>query len=301
MLNGMLIINKPRGITSHDVVAEVRRILHTRRVGHTGTLDPEATGVLPVCVGPATKIAQFFLSSDKEYAATMTLGVRTDTQDAAGKIIYTVEKLDFGEKEVKSAFSHFVGEIEQIPPMVSAVRHKGKKLYELARQGKEVEREPRRVKILELEILSCEIPQVSFRVSCSKGTYIRTLTSDIGDKLGCGAHQSKLTRLRSGPFRLSDAITLKELREMPHPESRIIPVKKALSHLPAIEVRDWFGKFVSKNAPVSSADIAESPRLHSGEFVRINNSRGDLLAIGEVQTVAEEKAATVKVLRPLVK
>ena len=298
-LSGVLIINKPCGITSHDVVAEIRRILHTRRVGHTGTLDPEATGVLPVCVGPATKIAQFFLSSDKEYAATMTLGVRTDTQDAVGKVISTVEKLDFGEKEVESAFSHFVGEIEQIPPMVSAVRHKGKKLYELARQGKEVEREPRRVRILELEIVSCELPQVSFRVSCSKGTYIRTLTSDIGDRLGCGAHQSELTRLRSGPFRLSDAITLKELKEMPHPESRIIPIKKALSHLPAIEVRDWFGKFIRKNASVSSADIVESPRVHSGELVRINNSRGDLLAVGEVQTIAGEKATTVKVLRPL--
>ena len=298
-LNGVLIINKPRGITSHDVVAEIRRILHTRRVGHTGTLDPEATGVLPICVGAATKIAQFLLSSDKEYAATMTLGVRTDTQDAAGKVISTVEKLDFGEKEVESAFSHFVGEIEQIPPMVSAVRYKGKKLYELARQGKEVEREPRRVKILELEIVSCELPQVSFRVACSKGTYIRTLTSDIGDRLGCGAHQAELTRLRSGPFRLSDAITLKELREMPHPELRIIPIKKALSHLPAIEVRDWFGKFVSKNALVSSADIVESPRLHSGELARILNSRGELLGVGEVQTVVDEKAATVKVLRPL--
>lgn len=235
-MNGVLIIDKPRGITSHDVVDEIRRLFHIRKVGHTGTLDPDATGVLPVCVGKATKIAQFLLSSDKEYEAVMILGIRTDTQDSTGKVISRVEKLNFGEKEVRDTFSNFTGELEQIPPMVSAVRYKGKKLYELARQGIEIERAPRKIRIFELNIMDCEIPRIRFKVVCSKGTYIRTLCLDIGDMLGCGAHQAELIRLRSGPFKLSDAITLKELKEMSNPEKKLIPPEQALSHLQKVGV-----------------------------------------------------------------
>ncbi len=293
-LNGILIIKKERGMTSHDVVAEVRKILHTRKVGHTGTLDPDATGVLPVCVGRATKLSQFFLSSDKEYEATLVLGIRTDTQDSTGNIVSEVKELNFGEKEVQEVFSKLTGEIQQIPPMVSAVRYKGRRLYELARKGEEVEREPRKVQIFNLEILSCQIPRIRFRVVCSKGTYIRTLCADIGDMLGCGAHQAELTRLRSGLFRLGDSVTLKELRELPNPGERIIPPDAALSHLPSVEVRDWFGEVMKKNTLLSGVGVAGLPeRLKTGEFVRISNSRGELLAIGVVEAGAGVKVAWI--------
>ncbi len=294
-LSGVLIINKMSGMTSHDVVAEVRRLLHKRKAGHTGTLDPEATGVLPICVGAATKIARFLLSSEKEYMATMVLGVRTDTQDSAGKIVSSVKKIDVGEQRIREAFSRFTGEIEQIPPMVSAVRYKGRKLYELARQGKEVERVPRKVKIFELEILSCMIPRITFRVVCSKGTYIRMLTSDIGDILGCGAHQAGLVRLRSGPFKLSDAVTLKELKRMPHPEERIVPVEGALSHLPLVKVRDWFGDLLRKNATITEADTVDFSQAGHGEVVRIGNCRGELVAVGVVEKVTGSGDVAVRV------
>ena len=299
-LSGVLIINKMGGMTSHDVVAEVRRLLHKRKAGHTGTLDPEATGILQVCVGAAAKIAMFLMASEKEYMATMVLGVRTDTQDSAGKIVSSVKKIDVGEQKIREAFSRFTGEIEQIPPMVSAVRYKGRKLYELARQGKEVERVPRKVKIFELEILDCVIPKITFRVVCSKGTYIRTLTSDIGDILGCGAHQAGLVRLRSGPFRLSDAVTLKELKRMPHPEERIVPVEGALSHLPPVKVRDWFGDLLRKNAMITEADTVDSSPAGHGEVVRIGNCRGELIAVGVVEKKSTDSGdVAVRVLHLL--
>ena len=293
-MNGMLIINKERGMTSHDVVAEARKILHTKKVGHTGTLDPDATGVLPLCVGRATKLSQFFLSSDKEYEATLVLGVRTDTQDSTGKIVSEVGELDFGEKEVLEVLSKFTGEMEQIPPMVSAVRHRGKRLYELARKGKEVERTPRKVRIFKLEIMSCRFPRIRFRVVCSKGTYIRTLCADMGDMLGCGAHQAELTRIRSCPFKLSDSVTLKELRELGNPEERIIPPDAALSHLPCVKVKDWFGQVMKKNALISDVDVAGSPEgLETEKFVRIDNSRGELLGIGAVEANAGMRVAWI--------
>ena len=300
-INGVLIINKGKGMTSHDVVAEVRKILHMRKVGHTGTLDPDATGVLPLCAGRATRLAQFFLSSDKEYEAVLVFGVRTDTQDGTGNIVSEEKNLNFGEKEVREVFSKLTGEIEQIPPMVSAIRHKGKRLYELARKGKEVERASRKVRIFELEIISCEIPRVRFRVVCSKGTYIRTLCADIGDMLTCGAHQAELTRIRSGPFKLSDSVTLEELRRLSNPEERIIPPETALLHLPSVEARGWLRELVKKNMVlrpgIESAEIPEN--LKTGEFVRINNQGGGLLAIGVVEEISGDKPAAVKVLHLL--
>lgn len=296
-IEGILIVNKPHGITSHDVVKEIRKIFHTKKVGHTGTLDPEATGVLPICIGKATKFAQFLLASDKEYKATMTLGIETDTQDLTGKVISRKKVTDMDTERIKKTFSTFRGEIEQIPPMVSAVRHKGKKLYELARQGKQVERTPRKVRILDIEILDFKLPRITFRIVCSKGTYVRTLTSDIGEKLGCGAHQAQLTRLRSGPFKLSDAVTIDELKKTPNPQASIIPIEKALSYLPPVEVKDWFKKFVKKNALIPKTDIVRTVKATKSDLVRITNSRRGLLGIGEVQTTADGEAAVVKVLR----
>lgn len=293
-MNGVIIINKECGMTSHDVVAEVRKILRMRTVGHTGTLDPDATGVLPVCVGRATKLSQFFLSSDKEYEATLVFGVRTDTQDSTGNVVSEVREMNFVKKEVEEAFSKLTGEIEQVPPMVSAVRHKGRRLYELARKGEEVERAPRKIQIFKLEIINCQLPRVRFRVVCSKGTYIRTLCADTGDMLGCGAHQAELTRVRSGPFRLSDSVTLKELRELDNPEEKIIPPDAALSHLPSVKVKDWFGEIMKKNTLISSVSIAGLPEsLKAGEPVRINNSREELLGVGLMEANAGIRVAWI--------
>ena len=296
-LDGLIIIDKSQGMTSHDVVSEVRRILHTRKVGHTGTLDPDATGVLPICVGRATKIAQFLLATDKEYEAMLILGVRTDTQDSTGNVLSKVDTLDFGEDEVKAVFSQFVGEIQQIPPMVSAVRYKGVRLYELARKGKEVERTPRKIHIFKLEITKIQLPQVEFKVTCSKGTYIRKLCADIGDTLGCGAYQARLKRTKSGPFNLRDAITLKELADSPNPKEKLIPIDIALSHFPSVNARRWLVELLKKNAVISDVNNIPS-NIRIGEFVRINGPDEKLLAIGKVETISGT-GIQIKVLKLL--
>ncbi|MCK4261640.1 tRNA pseudouridine(55) synthase TruB [bacterium] len=218
MMDGILNINKPRGITSHDVILQVRRIFRMKKVGHTGTLDPEATGVLITCLGKATKAVRFLTNHDKEYEGVMVLGVSTDTQDSSGRILREVDKLHVSEAEIMEAANRFQGEIEQIPPMVSAVHHQGRRLYQLARQGKVVERTPRKVKI-SFKILKVELPRVRFSIVCSKGTYVRTICADMGEALGCGAHQAELTRIRSGPFHIKHSVSLEQLREAPHPEN----------------------------------------------------------------------------------
>ncbi len=205
-------------MTSHDVVLRVRKIFRMKKVGHTGTLDPDATGVLVICLGKATKAVRFLTNHDKEYEGTMILGVSTDTQDSSGRILREVGELPVSEAEIREAAKHFQGEIEQIPPMVSAVHHQGKRLYQLARQGKVVKRTPRQVKISSFKILKVELPKVKFSIVCSKGTYVRTICADMGEALGCGAHQAELTRKRSGPFHIKDSASLEQLREAPRPE-----------------------------------------------------------------------------------
>ena len=224
-MDGILNINKPKGMTSHDVVIWVRKIFRFKKVGHAGTLDPDATGVLVICLGKVTKAVKFLISDDKEYEAVMVLGISTNTQDASGQVLKRVEELKVSETDVREIMEGFQGELEQIPPMVSAVHYRGKRLYQLARQGKVVERAPRPVKIFSLNILKIELPRVKFNVVCSKGTYIRTLCYDIGEALGCGAHQAELTRIRSGSFHIRNSLTLKELRKAAHPESFLLPWK----------------------------------------------------------------------------
>ncbi len=211
---GIMLVNKPKGITSHDVVDVARKRLGLRKIGHAGTLDPMATGLLVLLIGRATKLSNRFVEFDKEYEATMTLGKKTDTGDAEGKVIAEFQiGDDITEEKIKGVFSRFVGEIEQVPPMVSALRHRGKRLYELARKGIVVERPPRRVKVYKLDITRIALPQVDFIVACSKGTYIRKLCEDIGDSLGCGAYQSRLHRTRIGPFRVEEAVPVEEINE----------------------------------------------------------------------------------------
>lgn len=212
MVDGIINVYKEAGFTSHDVVAKLRGILKQKKIGHTGTLDPEATGVLPVCLGKGTRLCDMLTEKEKTYQVDMLLGVVTDTQDTTGTVTEE-HPVCCSEADVHEAAEAFRGPQMQIPPMYSALKVNGKKLYELARDGIEVERKPRPVHFYEIEVLSIELPHVKMRVTCSKGTYIRTLCHDIGQKLGCGASMEKLVRSRVGRFKLEDSLTLEQIRE----------------------------------------------------------------------------------------
>jgi len=213
-MDGILVVDKPQGPTSHDIVDLIRKRFGLKKVGHAGTLDPMATGVLVVLIGKYTKSSDLFLRDDKEYDATLFLGAVSDTGDAWGRVEKIAGTENIGAKNIEEAFNKFTGEIEQVPPSYSAVKFKGKKLYELARKGINVKVEPRKVLIKELKITGINMPEVSFIVTCSKGTYIRQLSSDIGSLLGCGAYLSRLRRTRSGKFTLDGAVTVEELKKI---------------------------------------------------------------------------------------
>jgi tRNA pseudouridine55 synthase len=210
MPDGILNLDKPRGPTSHDVVDRVRELTGIRRVGHAGTLDPLATGVLLVCIGKATRVSEYLMAGSKVYRARVRLGVATDTYDAEGQVVASasVDPIKVGRAQVEAALTRFRGVIEQVPPMYSALKHEGKPLHRLARRGVEVERKPRRVEISRLELTEWEPPECTLEVTCSSGTYVRALAHDLGQALGCGAHLTGLVRLASGGFRLEDAVTL---------------------------------------------------------------------------------------------
>ncbi len=212
-MNGILIVDKPSGMTSHDVVHDIRRKFRMRRVGHAGTLDPLATGILILLLGQATKLSNRFIGFDKAYAATMKLGTVTDTADIEGKIIEEKPYAHITQREVEDVMRAFEGEQEQLPPMYSAVRHKGKKLYELARQGIEVERQARKINVSCLKLESFSLPEVSFYMECSKGTYVRQLAADIGSRLGCGACITQIRRVKTGPFVIEQAANLSDVNE----------------------------------------------------------------------------------------
>ncbi|CAN5450499.1 tRNA pseudouridine(55) synthase TruB [soil metagenome] len=286
-MNGILIIDKPAGITSHDVVSRVRRILHTKRVGHTGTLDPFATGVMVILVGQATRLAQFLDKDEKEYEALIQFGFETDTGDRTGnqKSAAIIQQTTSFE-DVRSALDHFRGEIEQTPPMYSAKKIDGKKLYELARKGETVDRKAVRVNISKLEIVSepsavavgltDPIDTVAIRVACSAGTYIRTLAEDIGRKIGIGAHLTELRRIRAGKFNIGQSITLDNLSELDDPASVLVPMTDAVSHL---------SKLVLNEERISKTRNGLSTRIYDaiysdGEAVSMNDEAGNVVAIG---------------------
>lgn len=212
-MEGIVVINKEPGMTSHDVVAMVRKRFQMKRVGHAGTLDPLATGVLIILVGKATKLSEKFMGFDKAYRSTMLLGTATDSADIQGKILKELPYDQVTGQQVKDALVKYEGDIDQLPPMVSAVRHQGKKLYELARQGIIVERKPRRIRIHKLEVEQFDLPRVQFYMECSKGTYVRQVADDVGKDLGCGACICQLERTQVGPFTLDQAVKIKELNE----------------------------------------------------------------------------------------
>jgi len=227
---GILLLHKPVGITSHDVVARLRRVLGLRRIGHAGTLDPLASGLLIMLVGRATRASQYFSSRDKVYEGAFRLGVTTDTQDADGQVLETREVPDLSEEELQAAMAALTGDQYQLPPMYSAKKVHGKPLYRMARQGLEVEREPRFIHVRGFELLARNLPEVSFRLECSKGTYVRTLAHDVGQRLGCGAHLARLCRTRSGDFDLSAALPLEAVEHMSLSEvgRHLIPLREAV-------------------------------------------------------------------------
>ncbi|HGJ67315.1 TPA: tRNA pseudouridine(55) synthase TruB [bacterium] len=242
-MDGILVINKPAGMTSHDVVAKLRWILKEKRIGHTGTLDPDATGVLVVCIGKATRIIKFLDDSEKIYEGTITFGIKTDSMDASGQIIEISDSSELNSNEIDRVFRSFVGEISQIPPMVSAVKVGGERLYKLARQGKTIDREARKINIFEFKLTKFYkeyfddkiFSKADFLVKCSRGTYIRALASDVGEKLGCGAHLSKLVRTKSGVFSLKDSIELDDIKKDPNiAYSVLIDIGVALAFMPTI-------------------------------------------------------------------
>jgi tRNA pseudouridine55 synthase len=239
VVNGFLIIDKPVGLSSHDVVNRVRRILGTKKVGHTGTLDPFATGVLPVAVGEGTKAIQFLDEGQKEYLATIRLGVTTDTLDVTGTVLHECDATSIAQLSLLQSMSVLTGEISQLPPMYSAVKQGGQPLYKLARKGLEVERQPRRVLIHQFELLLFEPPVAEVRVLCSRGTYVRSLADDLGRLLGCGACLTTLRRSQSGPFRLDTACSLEQLAdavEQGRLAECLVTVEQALMHLQLCEV-----------------------------------------------------------------
>ncbi len=213
MREGILIIDKPAGVTSHDIVDIVRKKIGTKQVGHSGTLDPVATGVLVLLVGKATKLFAKFVHFDKEYEATLRLGIVTSTGDSEGKILSEKDLSHLTQDDVRDVFLEFVGPRQQVPPMVSAIKHKGRRLYELARRGIEVERVARPINIYELNITRMELPEIDFLVRCSKGTYIRRLGEEIGERLNVGGYISRIRRVSLGPFNIRDAVSLEDIHE----------------------------------------------------------------------------------------
>ncbi|AOJ31325.1 tRNA pseudouridine(55) synthase TruB [Burkholderia metallica] len=269
VLDGVLLLDKPVGLSSNDALIRAKRLLLAKKAGHTGTLDPLASGLLPLCFGEATKFSQDLLDADKTYEATMRLGQRTATGDAEGDVIDT-RPVECDRTAVEAALARFTGEIVQVPPMYSALKRDGKPLYEYARAGQTVEREGRNVTILALDLLACDLPDVTFRVTCSKGTYVRTLAEDIGEALGCGAHLTMLRRTGVGALTLEHAVTLDALSDAAESarDAWLQPVDALLSTFPAVRLDEASAKRflhgqrlpLSELAPVAAAD---------GERVRV--------------------------------
>lgn len=285
---GVLNLLKPPGMTSHDVVNFVRKIFNTKKVGHTGTLDPAAAGVLPVTVGRATKISQYITGADKLYRAEITLGIKTDTQDAEGKVLQTIDASFISEDIFKAALCKFKGNIQQIPPMASAVKIGGKKMYDLHRQGKEVERSVRNVTVYDINLVwstgwGTPHPRALFDVYCSKGTYIRTICHDIGEKIGVGAHMSFLLRTGVGKFLLEKTYTLEELQKFTNPSDALINIDTALAEYPEVVVKDKAVKAVTSGAKLYPPGVKQQPeQLAEGQLVRLKDSN-NLLALAKVQ------------------
>lgn len=276
-MDGVIVIDKPIGKTSHDMVYFVRRLLSIKKVGHTGTLDPDASGVLPICIGKGTKAADMLTASDKAYRAQLVFGMTTDTLDASGEIL-TEQPVNASREEIENAIMGFIGEIEQIPPMFSAVKQDGKKLYELARKGVTVERKKRRVKIHSIEIKEIDVENYTAKIEvyCSKGTYIRTLCEDIGMKLGCGAYMNSLVRIKSAGFTLEDAYSaecLSEMKENGTLSSVIVPTDKLFEKYRAVYLEQFLADKAKNGVKIRRKGLEE------GKIYRIYAENGEFLCL----------------------
>ncbi len=284
MIHGILNVHKEKGFTSHDVVAKLRGIVGQKKIGHTGTLDPDATGVLPVCLGRATKLCDMLTDRDKTYEAVLLLGCTTDTQDISGKVLKKQEISGITEDTVADAVQSFTGEYAQIPPMYSALKVNGKKLYELAREGKEIERKARIVQIHEIRIRKIELPRVWMEVRCSKGTYIRTLCNDIGALLGCGGCMEELVRTQTGRFRLEESFTLEEINKWQR-EGRLkevlIPIDAMFEDYPKMTVKDSGDSLAKNGNPLRPGMLGSygSDLTEANGFVRIYDKAGQFIAV----------------------
>lgn len=299
-MNGIINVYKEKGFTSFDVVAKLRGILKMKKIGHTGTLDPDAEGVLPVCVGNATRLCDMLTDRSKEYIAELRLGIVTDTQDMSGTII-TQKDVLCDEDEVREAIYSFLGAYDQIPPMYSALKVNGQKLCDLARQGKEVERAARRVEIMEIEILDMKLPIVKMRVACSKGTYIRTLCQDIGEKLHCGGCMQSLLRIKAAGFLVEEAKTLAEIekyRDEGKIEELLLPVDQVFGNMPALYVREEARKLLDNGNPLKAeqTDMSEQmcQTLADGQKFRIYNAE-DIFCGVYVYELQEKKLKPEKI------
>jgi tRNA pseudouridine55 synthase len=298
-VNGILVVDKPTGITSYDVVRELKPGMGGVKIGYLGTLDPLATGVLPILLGEGTKLVPFLEEGMKVYEATILLGVTTDTQDKDGRILNAVDVggYDLSHKRVEEIMQRFRGKVRQLPPMYSALKHGGKPLYKLARGGEEVQRAPREVEINEVQITEFDPPSLGLHIECSKGTYIRTLAHDIGEQLGCGAHLTALRRTRNGPFSVKDALPLADIKALLNKgklKERILSLSQAMSFLPAVAVGDANALLIRNGQTISLEAFPHRPE-DVGRAVRVLlNQGGGLVAVGELQR-GEEGI----VLRPL--
>lgn len=282
-VSGILVLDKPQGMSSNDAVQKAKRLFHAQKVGHTGALDPLATGVLPLCFGEATKFSQYLLNSDKKYLTRLKLGVATDSGDADGNVVATrpVENVD--EARVEDALRFFRGEIEQVPSMFSAVKHQGQPLYKLARQGIEIERESRRVTIFANELVALEGDELTLSIHCSKGTYVRTIAEELGELLGCGAHVIALRRLAAGPYTEADLVTFETLEaalEKGSLDPFLLPVSSAVGHWPEVTLNDDTAYYLRQGQPVIV------PHAPSSGWVRLSQAQQEgparFLGVGEV-------------------
>lgn len=304
-MDGVINVLKPPGMTSHDVVSFMRRVTGIKKCGHTGTLDPGATGVLPICIGKATRLARFVTEGDKIYRAELVLGVTTTSQDSFGEIIETKDASTISQKQTWDVMSAFIREIEQTPPMASAIKVDGKRLYELERMGKTIEVPTRVVNIYEISLINSwdwlkPHPRVLFDVTCSKGTYVRTLCSDIGKALGCGAYMSFLLRTKVASFELDNSITLEnivKLAERKQLESAVIPMHRVVQHFPCVEIIPTAQKAVTSGATLYPAGIRSvSQDVMPGDLVRIQIGN-QLLGVYKAQ-IDNEKPQSRIIYKP---
>jgi tRNA pseudouridine55 synthase len=279
-MDGIVNVMKPAGMTSHDVVAKLRRVYHTKKVGHTGTLDPDAIGVLPICVGQATRLVEYFTEKDKTYKVIMKFGNETTTQDSSGEVTITTELPTLSKAEFCAVTEQFIGEIQQVPPMYSAIKKDGQPLYKLAREGVEVEIEPRPVTIHGIKVLMYNKESAMLEVHCGKGTYIRTLCQDLARACGSSAHMTYLMRLSSGDFNIADAVPLARLEQSETPEQFLQGMNDCLHAMPAVTVTDKKMMERIVNGLSQKAQGAES--LAEGTVCRAVTQEGVLLAIGTI-------------------